>query len=80
MNDYLLRQKYKRLKLKVSKIANELVEVNDIHDEVILNMKQTLLINDSIVMNKVLDDIKATNDKNINEISNEVIPMINKKI
>lgn len=80
MNDYLLRQKYKRLKLKVSKIANELVEVNDIHDEVILNMKQTLLINDSIVMNRVLDDIKATNDKNINEISNEVIPMINKKI
>ena len=80
MNDYLLRQKYKRLKLKVSKIANELIEVSDIHDEVILNMKQTLLINDSIVMNKVLDDIKATNYKNINEISNEVIPMINKKI
>ena len=80
MNNTLLQQKYKILRVNLSKLAEELVLLNEIHDEVNLNIKKLLLIDNKIIMEDLFSEVKVINNNIQNEIITLVIPIIDSKI
>lgn len=79
MNNTLLQQKYKVLRINLSKLAEELILLNEVHDDVNLSIKQLLLIDNRIVMEDLFSEVRVINNKIQNEISTVVIPMIDSK-
>ena len=79
MNNTLLQQKYKVLRINLSKLAEELVLLNEVHDDVNLSIKQLLLIDNRIVMEDLFSEVRVINNNIQNEISTVVIPMIDSK-
>lgn len=80
MNNTLLQQKYKILRVNLSKLAEELVLLNEIHDEVNLNIKKLLLIDNKIIMEDLFSEVRVINNNIQNEISTVVIPIIDSKL
>ena len=79
MNNTLLQQKYKVLRIDLSKLAEELILLNEVHDDVNLSIKQLLLIDNRIVMEDLFSEVRVINNNIQNEISTVVIPMIDSK-
>ena len=79
MNNTLLQQKYKVLRINLSKLAEELILLNEVHDDVNLSIKQLLLIDNRIVMDDLFSEVRVINNNIQNEISTVVIPMIDSK-
>lgn len=79
MNNTLLQQKYKVLRINLSKLAEELILLNEVHDDVNLSIKQLLLIDNRIVMEDLFSEVRVINNNIQNEISTVVIPMIDSK-
>ena len=80
MNNTLLQQKYKVLRINLSKLAEELILLNEVHDDVNLSIKQLLLIDNRIVMEDLFSEVKVINNNIQNEIITLVIPIIDSKI
>ena len=80
MNNTLLQQKYKVLRINLSKLAEELILLNEIHDDVNLSIKELLLIDKRIVMEDLFSEVKVINNNIQNEIITLVIPIIDSKI
>lgn len=80
MNNTLLQQKYKILRINLSKLVEELVLLNEIHDDVNLIIKELLLIDKRIVMEDLFSEVKVINNNIQNEIITLVIPIIDSKI
>lgn len=80
MNNTLLQQKYKVLRINLSKLVEELVLLNEIHDDVNLIIKELLLIDKRIVMEDLFSEVKVINNNIQNEIITLVIPIIDSKI
>ena len=79
MNNTLLQQKYKVLRINLSKLAEELILLNEVHDDVNLSIKQLLLIDNRIVMEDLFSEVRVINNNIQNEMSTVVIPMIDSK-
>ena len=79
MNNTLLQQKYKILRINLSKLVEELILLNEVHDDVNLSIKQLLLIDNRIVMEDLFSEVRVINNNIQNEISTVVIPMIDSK-
>ena len=79
MNNTLLQQKYKVLRINLSKLAEELILLNEVHDDVNLSIKQLLLIDNRIVMEDLFSEVRVINNNIQNEIFTVVIPMIDSK-
>ena len=80
MNNTLLQQKYKVLRINLSKLVEELILLNEIHDDVNLIIKELLLIDKRIVMEDLFSEVKVINNNIQNEIITLVIPIIDSKI
>ena len=80
MNNTLLQQKYKVLRINLSKLAEELILLNEVHDDVNLSIKELLLIDKRIVMEDLFSEVKVINNNIQNEIITLVIPIIDSKI
>ena len=80
MNNTLLQQKYKVLRINLSKLAEELILLNEVHNDVNLSIKQLLLIDKRIVMEDLFSEVKVINNNIQNEIITLVIPIIDSKI
>ena len=80
MNNTLLQQKYKVLRINLSKLAEELILLNEVHDDVNLSIKQLLLIDNRIVMEDLFSEVQVINNNIQNEIITLVIPIIDSKI
>ena len=80
MNNTLLQQKYKVLRINLSKLVEELILLNEIHDDVNLSIKELLLIDKRIVMEDLFSEVKVINNNIQNEIITLVIPIIDSKI
>ena len=80
MNNTLLQQKYKILRINLSKLVEELILLNEIHDDVNLIIKELLLIDKRIVMEDLFSEVKVINNNIQNEIITLVIPIIDSKI
>lgn len=79
MNE-LSKEQYRILYQKIKNIQNKLNNLEDIYEELFLNIKDGITINDKVFLHESLDNIK----KNINNIKQEtiyeIIPNINNKI
>lgn len=80
MNNTLLQQKYKILRINLSKLVEELILLNEVHDDVNLSIKELLLIDKRIVMEDLFSEVKVINNNIQNEIITLVIPIIDSKI
>jgi len=80
MDDDVKRLKYIRLKNNVIRIKSKISNLNYIHNRMINIIEATLLIDGKILDNEKINNIR-NNTKNIeSEISNNIIPSINRKI
>ncbi len=72
--------KYKQLYEKVKILRNKLYDLEEQRTMLRNTVKEAILINDEIIFKDKFDNIKSSNNKIINEITNTVIPNISNKL
>ena len=80
MSEQILKEQYLILKDKMNVIKNEINELEDIYEDLIINIKDSFMINDKIIFEDSFDEIKKDLNTIKEETINEVIPNINNKI
>lgn len=65
---------------KISVIKNDLVNLNSIFDELNSVINEAILIDDKVPLYDEMSNLKKSTEDMINQISNEIIPMISNKI
>ena len=78
--DYDNQIKYSKLKEKIYYVKFKLNSLNDIHTLLCNSLKKGIYINEHYVLEENLLSLKETNLSIINEISDSLIYMINKKL
>ena len=80
MNEEILKEEYLILRDKMNIIKKDIIELEDIYEDLIINIKDSFMINDKIIFEESFDDIKKDLNTIKEDIINEVIPTINNKI
>ena len=75
MEDKIL--KYRYLLKQLFNILNKLQNLDDTHDNLISSLKEGLLINDNIIFDNELSNMKKDIQEIINKIKKDVITEIN---
>lgn len=80
MGEEILKEEYAILRDKLYIIKRNLIELEDIYEDLIINIKDSFMIDNKILFedsfDKIKTDLKAIKEETINEI----IPSINNKI
>lgn len=80
MNGQIDREKYINLKNNMYNIKLNIIELEDMYEDLIMNIKESFMIDNKIIyeekFNQIQDNIKIIK----NETINEIIPRINDKI
>ena len=80
MNEEILKEEYLILRDKMNIIKKDIIELEDIYEDLIINIKDSFMINDKIIFEDSFNDIKKDLNTIKEDIINEVIPTINNKI
>ena len=80
MNEEMLKQDYIVLRDKMNVIKKKLIELEDIYEDLIINIKDGFIINNKIIFEDEFDKIKQDLNNIKEETTNEIIPTINNKI
>ena len=78
MEDKIL--KYRYLLKQLYNILNKLQNLDDTHDNLISSLKEGLLINDNIIFDNELSNMKKDIQEIINKIKKDVITEINNNL
>lgn len=80
MNDELNKDNYRILQNKINIIKSKLTELEELHEDLILNTKNAFRINNKIIFEDDFDKTKQNLKTIKEETINEIIPSINNKI
>ena len=80
MGEEILKQEYIILKDKMNVIKKNLIELEDIYEDLIINIKDGFMINDKIIFEDDFNKLKTDLNNIKEETINELIPTINNKI
>ena len=80
MSEEILKQEYIILRDKMNVIKKNLIELEDIYEDLIINIKDGFMINDKIIFEDEFNKIKTDQNNIKEETINELIPTINNKI
>ena len=80
MSEEILKQEYIILRDKMNVIKKNLIELEDIYEDLIINIKDGFMINDKIIFEDDFNKIKIDLNNIKEETINEIIPTINNKI
>lgn len=80
MSEEILKQEYIILRDKMNVIKKNLIELEDIYEDLIINIKDGFMINDKIIFEYNFNKIKTDLNNIKEETINELIPTINNKI
>ena len=80
MSEEILKQEYIILRDKMNVIKINLIELDDIYEDLIINIKDGFMINDKIIFEDDFNKIKTDLNNIKEETINELIPSINNKI
>ena len=80
MGEEILKQEYIILRDKMNVIKKNLIELEDIYEDLIINIKDGFMINDKIIFEDDFNKIKIDLNNIKEETINELIPTINNKI
>lgn len=80
MGEEILKQEYIILRDKMNVIKKNLIELEDIYEDLIINIKDGFMINDKIIFEDEFNKLKTDINNIKEETINELIPTINNKI
>lgn len=80
MSEEILKQEYIILRDKLYIIKKNLIELEDIYEDLIINVKDNFMIDNKIIFEENFDKIKTVLKTIKEETLNEIIPNINDKI
>ena len=80
MDEEILKQEYIILRDKMNVIKKNLIELEDIYEDLIINIKDGFMINDKIIFEDDFNKLKTDLNNIKEETINELIPTINNKI
>lgn len=80
MSEEILKQEYIILRDKMNVIKKNLIELEDIYEDLIINIKDGFMINDKIIFEDDFNKLKTDLNNIKEETINELIPTINNKI
>lgn len=80
MSEEILKQEYIILRDKMNVIKKNLIELEDIYEDLIINIKDGFMINDKIIFEDEFNKLKTDINNIKEETINELIPTINNKI
>ena len=80
MGEEILKQEYIILRDKMNVIEKNLIELEDIYEDLIVNIKDGFMINDKIIFEDEFKKIKNDLNNIKEETINEIIPTINNNI
>ena len=80
MGEEILKQEYIILRDKMNVIKKNLIELEDIYEDLIMNIKDGFMINDKIIFEDDFNKIKTDLNNIKEETINELIPTINNNI
>lgn len=80
MNEQIDREKYINLKNNMYNIKVNIIELEDMYEDLIMNIKESFMIDNKIIYEEKFNQIQDNIKKIKNETINEIIPRINDKI
>ena len=80
MGEEILKQESIILRDKMNVIKKNLIELEDIYEDLIINIKDGFMINDKIIFEDEFNKIKTDLNNIKEETINELIPTINNNI
>lgn len=80
MGEEILKQEYIILRDKMNVIKKNLIELEDIYEDLIINIKDNFIIDNKIIFEDSFDKIKLDLKTIKEETINEIIPTINNNI
>ena len=80
MDEEILKQEYIILRDKMNVIKKNLIELEDIYEDLIINIKDGFMINNKIIFEDDFNKLKTDLNNIKEETINEIIPTINNKI
>ena len=80
MGEEILKQEYIILRDKMNVIKKNLIELEDIYEDLIINIKDGFMINNKIIFEDDFNKLKTDLNNIKEETINELIPTINNKI
>ena len=78
--DELIKEQYRVLYQKYQNIKNKLNNIEDLYEDLFLNIKEGLVIDNKVFLHDNLNNIKKSISNVKNETINDIIPNINNKI
>ena len=80
MNDEMLRVNYRILKDRLNVIKGKMNLLDDAYEDLVLTIKDSFCVDDDLVFEEELSNIKNDFIYINNELVNDVIPYVNNKI
>ena len=80
MNDEMLRVNYRILKDRLNVIKGKMNLLDDLYEDLVLTIKDSFCVDDDLVFEEELSNIKKDYIYINNELVSDVIPYVNNKI
>lgn len=80
MENEILKQKYRNLRSRLYNIRNKLNDLLDTHNSTYRNLREAIIINNQIIEEDEIFEMKKSIQHTLNELNNNVIPNVNNKI
>ena len=75
-----MKEQYLDLRIKVSFIKNQIIELNRIHNDLNVILKNSMLINDEIYNSDLFNSFNVINNQIVSDINGSIIPIIDSKV
>lgn len=75
-----MKEQYLDLRIKVSSIRNQIIELNRIHNDLNVLLKNSMLIDDKIYNSDLFNSFNVINNQIVSDINGSIIPIIDSKV
>ena len=74
-----MKEQYLDLRIKVSSIRNQIIELNRIHNDLNVFLKNSMLIDDKIYNSDLFNSFNVISNQIVSDINGSIIPIIDSK-
>lgn len=75
-----MKEQYLDLRIKISSIRNQIIELNRIHNDLNVLLKNSMLIDDKIYNSDLFNSFNVINNQIVFDINGSIIPIIDSKV
>ena len=75
-----MKEQYLDLRIKISSIRNQIIELNRIHNDLNVLLKNSMLIDDKIYNSDLFNSFNVINNQIVSDINGSIIPIIDSKV